>query len=59
MIEIDVRAHRPVICRKRYRPACQCPGNSGNAAEAAVPEPDAGFLLIWGWLTLVDLRIRR
>jgi len=28
-IEIEVRAHRRVIRRKRYRPTCQCPGNSG------------------------------
>jgi transposase len=29
VLEIDVRAHRRVIRRRRYRPACACPVNRG------------------------------
>jgi transposase len=29
VLEIDVRAHRRVIRRRRYRPRCACPDNSG------------------------------
>ena len=29
VIEVDVRAHRRVIRRRRYRPSCNCPGNPG------------------------------
>ncbi len=37
-IEIEVRAHRRVIRRKRYRPACQCPGNSGIITAPRPPK---------------------
>lgn len=29
IIEVEVRAHRRVIRRRRYRPTCQCPGQPG------------------------------
>src|SRR6516162_5442647 len=29
VLEIDVRAHRRVIRRRRYKPTCTCPGNPG------------------------------
>jgi transposase len=29
IIEVEVRAHRRVIRRKRYRPSCQCPARPG------------------------------
>jgi transposase len=29
VLEIDVRAHRRVIRRRRYKPTCTCPDNSG------------------------------
>src|SRR4051812_8975492 len=29
VLEVDVRAHRRVIRRRRYRPTCTCPGNPG------------------------------
>jgi len=29
VLEVDVRAHRRVIHRRRYRPACTCPDNPG------------------------------
>lgn len=37
-IEIEVRAHRRVIRRKRYRPGCQCPGNSGIITAPRPPK---------------------
>jgi len=37
-IDIDVRAHRRVIRRKRYRPGCQCPGNSGIITAPRPPK---------------------
>jgi transposase len=37
-IEIEVRAHRRVIHRKRYRPTCQCPGNAGIIAAPVPPK---------------------
>jgi transposase len=37
-IEIEVRAHRRVIRRKRYRPACQCTGNSGIITASRSPK---------------------
>jgi transposase len=37
-IEIDIRAHRRVIRRQRYRPACQCPGNSGIITAPRAPK---------------------
>jgi transposase len=36
-IEIDVRAHRRVIRRKRYRRVCTCPGVSGIITAPAPP----------------------
>lgn len=29
VIEIEVRAHRRIIHRRRYKPSCTCPGNPG------------------------------
>ena len=37
-IEVEVRAHRRVIRRKRYRPACSCPGNSGIITAPPAPK---------------------
>ena len=37
-IEIEVRAHRRVIRRKRYRPTCQCAGNSGIITAPPAPK---------------------
>jgi transposase len=37
-IELEVQAHRRVIRRKRYRPACQCPGNSGIITAPRAPK---------------------
>ena len=37
-IEIEVRAHRRKIRRKRYRPTCQCPGNCGIITAPPAPK---------------------
>jgi transposase len=37
-IEIEVRAHRRVIRRQRYRPVCPCPGNSGIITASRSPK---------------------
>jgi len=37
-IEIEVQAHRRIIHRKRYRPGCQCPGNSGIITAPRAPK---------------------
>lgn len=29
ILEVEVEAHRRLVRRKRYRPACSCPGNKG------------------------------
>ena len=37
-IEVEVQAHRRLIRRKRYRPACSCPGNSGIITAPPAPK---------------------
>lgn len=37
-IEIEVRAHRRVIRRKRYRPTCHCPGRPGIITAPPPPK---------------------
>lgn len=37
-IEIEVRAHRRLIRRKRYRPACHCAGNCGIITAPPAPK---------------------
>jgi transposase len=37
-IEIQVRAYRRVIRRKRFRPSCQCPGNRGIITAPPLPK---------------------
>ena len=37
-IEIEVRAHRRIIHRKRYRRTCQCPDNSGIITASRAPK---------------------
>ena len=37
-IEIEVQAHRRIIRRKRYRPTCQCVGNSGIITAPRAPK---------------------
>jgi transposase len=37
ILEVDVRAHRRVIRRPRYRPSCSCPGNKPIVTAPPVP----------------------
>lgn len=50
VIEIEVRAHRRVIRRKRYRPTCQCPVHAGIVTAAGPPKliPKGGYgISVW------------
>jgi transposase len=38
MIEIDVRAHRRIVRRKRYVPTCNCPHNPGIQTASREPK---------------------
>ena len=38
VIEVEVRAHRRVIRRKRYRPTCRCPAQPGIVTAAGPPK---------------------
>ena len=53
-IEIDVRAHRRVIRRKRYRRTCSCPGVPGIITAPAPPRLFAkGIVGISVWVTVL------
>jgi transposase len=53
-IEIDVRAHRRVICRKRYRRTCSCPGVPGIVTAPAPPRLFAkGIVGISVWVMVL------
>jgi transposase len=53
-IEIDVRAHRRVIRRKRYRRTCSCPGVPGIIAAPAPPRLFAkGIVGISVWVMVL------
>ena len=56
IIEVDVRAHRRVIRRKRYRPSCQCPAQPGIVSAPGPPKLIAkGSLGISVWVSaLID-----
>jgi transposase len=53
-IEIHVRAHRRVICRKRYRRTCSCPGVPGIITAPAAPRLFAkGIVGISVWVMVL------
>jgi transposase len=55
VLEIDVRSHRRVIHRRRYKPSCSCPGNPGiiTAPGPAKLIPKSIFgVSIWAQLLL-------
>ncbi len=37
ILEVEVKAHRRVVRRKRYKPACACPGNAPIVAAPPAP----------------------
>jgi transposase len=54
VLEVEVRAHRRLIRRRRYRPACRCGGNPG--VVAAPPPPKLlpkGLLGVSIWATVL------
>jgi transposase len=54
IIEVEVRAHRRVIRRKRYRPTCQCPAQPGIVtAPGPVKLIPKGSLGISVWVALL------
>ena len=56
VIEVEVRAHRRVIRRKRYRPTCRCPAQPGIVTAAGPPKLiPKGSLGVSVWtLILID-----
>jgi transposase len=55
ILEVDVKAHRRVIRRKRYRPSCSCPQNkpivSAPPAARVIPKSKIG-VSIWTLILL-------
>jgi transposase len=55
ILEVDVKAHRRVIRRKRYRPSCSCPENkpivTAPPAPRVIPKSKIG-VSIWAHLLL-------
>ena len=54
ILEVDVRAHRRVIRRRRYRPSCSCAAHPGIVTAAPPPRLFAkGMLGVSIWVTLL------
>ena len=54
IIEVEVRAHRRVIRRRRYRPTCQCPAQPGIVTAPGPPKLIAkGSLGISVWVAVL------
>jgi transposase len=54
ILEVDVRAHRRVIRRRRYRPTCSCAAHPGIVTAAPPPRLFAkGMLGVSIWVTLL------
>jgi len=56
VIEVEVKAYRRVIRRKRYRPACACPAQPGIVTAPGVPKlvPKGGYGISVWVLILID-----
>ena len=54
ILEVDVRAHRRVIRRRRYRPSCSCVAHPGIVTAAPTPRVFAkGMLGVSIWVNLL------